>query len=400
VLKLLPYWQLTYDQQLWDTRNNSLGLLAKYRRDFAPMRARVIVGADADYSPGSFVANQLVAPRTGPDSVWSSYTKGAASYDYDVTYRAVSPYVHTEFSPLARLRIDAGLRYDVAGYDYRTNLAPTDSTERFHKRPPSTTVSYAHLSPKLGMTVDVAPGLSAFASYRHGFRAPSQGQLFQQNSAANTVGLEPVKVDSYEAGVRGQVGRRLLYQLSAYDMTIRDDIITFVTAENLRVATNAGKTRHRGIEAAVGAALAPALRLDASYAVSSQRYVAWEPTATSSFSGNLIEQAPRELGSVLLAYSPRVLGGGRLAVEWSKTGRYEMDAQNTRSYGGFELWSLHASYVAGQRAELFARVSNLLNRNYAELASYNAFERNPADRAQYSPGAPRAVYAGIRYTLQ
>src|SRR5690348_17705034 len=93
---------------------------------------------------------------------------------------------------------------------------------------------------------------SLYASYRHGFRAPSQGQLFQQSSATNTVDLAPVKVDSYELGLRGQVGARVSYQLSGYDMTIRDDILTFVTAINTREASNAGRTRHRGIEASTG----------------------------------------------------------------------------------------------------------------------------------------------------
>jgi outer membrane receptor protein involved in Fe transport len=412
VLELLPSWQLTYDQQLWDTRNNSLGLLAKYRRDFAPLRARVIAGADVDYSPGSFVATQISAPRSGADSVWAGFTEGARSYDYDVTYRSLSPYVHAELSPIARLRLDAGLRYDNAGYVYETNLPPTDSAERFHKRPPNTTVSYSHLSPKLGLTLDVVPGLSTFASYRHGFRAPSQGQLFQQNSAANTVDLEPVRVDSYEAGVRGQAGQRFLYQLSAYDMTIRDDIVTFVMPDNRRVATNAGETRHRGVEAGIGAALTPHLRLDASYAVSSQRYVSWEPQAARpatgtqpavpavSYSGKRIEQAPRELGNVLLTYSPRVLGGGRVAAEWSKTGRYAMDPQNVRSYGGYEVVNLHANYIVARKIELFARAVNLFDRNYAELASYTPTERNPAERVQFNPGAPRSMYAGVRYTLQ
>src|SRR5690606_21377070 len=37
VLQLIPSWQLTYDPQIWDTRNYPAGLLAKYRRDFQPL---------------------------------------------------------------------------------------------------------------------------------------------------------------------------------------------------------------------------------------------------------------------------------------------------------------------------------------------------------------------------
>jgi outer membrane cobalamin receptor len=392
---LLPSWQLTYDPQTWDTRNSSAGLLARYRHDFDPLRARIIVGTDAELSPGSFRADQAVVVRTGPARAFTSYTTGAAQYDYDVTYRSVSPYLHGELSPFEALRIDAGLRADFSGYSYQTRLAPLDTGA--HRRPESTTRSYAHLSPKLGATLALSPATSLFASYRHGFRAPSQSQLFQQNSAANTVDLAPVKVDALEAGVRGQAGERVTWQLSAYDMKIRDDIVTFVTATNTRAATNAGSTRHRGVEVGAGAALTSALRLDASWSVSSQRYLEWTPQAASanaaavSYSGNLIEDAPRDLGNLFLSYSAPLLRGGRVALEWSHTGGYATDPANTHAYGGYELLSLHLNANVTPRTELFGRVSNLLDRPYAELVTYDAFQKD-----QLTPGAPRAVYVGFR----
>jgi outer membrane receptor protein involved in Fe transport len=403
VLDLLPSWQLSYDPQVWDTQNSSVGLLAKVRRDFAPVRTRLIAGADVDYSPGSFTAVQAVTTAQGADRIYASYTPGETHYDYDVTYRQLSPYAQLELSPTSRLRLDAGLRYDMSGYAYDNNLSPLATGA--HRRPASTTVSYRHLSPKLGLTFDVGGGASLFASYRHGFRAPSQNQLFQQNSADNTVELEPVKVNSYEAGVRGQLGPRAVFQLSAYDMRITDDILTFITAENQRVASNAGQTRHRGIEGSVGVAVTPQLRLDASYSVASQRYTEWTPQAAQpasggaaakpevTYSGNLIEAAPRDLGNVLLTYRAPALRGGRVALEWSHTGRYAMDPGNTHYYGGYELLNAYLDVdVPRYGVELFARGVNLLGRSYAELASWDAFQQT-----QLTPGAPRAIYAGVKY---
>jgi outer membrane receptor protein involved in Fe transport len=393
---LLPSWQLTFDPQTWETDNNSAGFLARWRRDFAPMHARMILGTDGDWSPGRFVAKQALTVRTGTYRAWSSTTDGATQYDYDVTYHGLSPYAHFEASPVSRLHIDLGLRADFSGYDYATHVAPVDTGA--HRVPPSTSVSYAHVSPKVGASLELSPAANIFASYRSGFRAPSQSQLFQQNSATNTVDLRPVRADSYETGVRGQLGSRFVYQVSAYDMTIRDDIITFVTAQNTREATNAGKTRHRGVEASAGAALTSALRLDASYSTTSQRYVEWTPQAPRtgvagvSYSGNLIEQAPRDLGNVLLTFSPRALRDGRLALEWSHTGRYAADPANVFFYSGYDILSLHFNTFVAHRAELFTKVTNLTNRRYAELVSYDQFQRD-----QYTPGAPRTVYGGLRY---
>ena len=403
VLKLLPSWQLSYDPQVWDTRNNSIGALAKYRRNFEPLRARLIVGTDVDYSPGSFLARQAVTSAQGADRVYSSYTSGETQYDYDVTYHAVSPYAQLELSPARRLRFDVGLRYDHTGYDYTNNLTPLETG--VHRRPASTSVSYDHVSPKLGVTYELSPAANLFASYRHGFRAPSQGQLFQQNSAANTVDLAPVKVDSYEAGVRGQIGPRAVYQLSVYDMTLRDDIITFITAQNTREATNAGRTRHRGIEGSLGLALLSRLRLDGSYSISSQRYVSWAPQAAQpasgttparaaiDYSGNTIEQAPRDLASLSLTWTPRLLGDGRAMVEWRHTGRYYEDAANTpgRTYGGYELLNAQLDAEVRPGLTLFARGVNLLDRHYAELAAFDPFQKE-----QLTPGTPRSLFAGVK----
>ena len=85
VLGILPSWQLSYDPQVWDTRNSSAGALLKMRRDVAPLHAQVIVGTDLDYSPGSFTAVQALVARSaaanGAATAYPSYTRGAAQYD-------------------------------------------------------------------------------------------------------------------------------------------------------------------------------------------------------------------------------------------------------------------------------------------------------------------------------
>jgi len=262
------------------------------------------------------------------------------------------------------------------------------------RRPADTTVNYTRLSPKVGVTVDVRPGLNVYASYREGFRAPSQNQLFQQGSNANTVGLEPVTARSAEVGVRGDVGRRVLYSVALYDMRINNDILNLIDASGKQTTSNAGETSHRGVELSVGAALLRTVRVDASYATTVQRYERWVvPVGTSnvSYAGRTIEAAPHTLSNVLATWTPSVLRGGRLAAEWSHTGRYYEDPENTRMYGGFDLVTLHANYLVRGGTELFARMTNATNASYAELASYNALQKE-----QIYPGSPRMIFAGIK----
>ena len=398
-LALIPSWQLSYDPQDWDTRNSSLGALVKVRHDVESLRGRVIAGVDLDYSPGSFLARQIVTSLD--DGVWTGYTIGDTHYDYDVTYRAASPYLQLEVMPTSQLTLEAGVRWDAVGYDYSSHLAPLATGT--HRRPADTTLTYTHLSPKLGLTWRPMREASLFASFRNGFRAPSQGQLFQQNTAANSVGLEPVTVNAVELGVRGEVAGRAAYQLGVYDMRISDDILTYVTPLNTREATNAGRTSHRGVEASVSLALAYDLRLDASWSISTQRYETWVPQAARDangdqpavdevrYDGRRMEGAPRDLGSILLTWSPELLGDGRVAAELTRTGSYFMDPENTTRYGGHEVVNIHANGRVHRDVELFARITNLFDTRFAETATFNAFQG-----AQYQPGRGRALFAGLR----
>jgi outer membrane receptor protein involved in Fe transport len=393
---LLPSWQLSFDPQTWETRNASIGLQLRFRRDITPWKGRIIVGIDGDLSPGSFLARQAIVTRSGPNHAWTAYADGDTHYDYDVTYTGFSPYLQTSWNPVGALRVDAGVRADMAGYAYESRLDAVATGA--HRVPPDTTVSYSHLSPKIGATYAVSPAMSVYGSFRHGFRVPSFGQLFTQNTAANTIDLEPVTVDSWEAGVRGQLGGRTVYQLAVYTMHVRDDILTYVTEQNTREARNAGSARHRGIEASVGVVLPGSLRLDAAWSTASHRYLDWVPRAPSggtpgvAYSGNLIEQAPRTIGSAMLAWSPGSLGGGRIALEWAHLGRYAQDAGNTEFYEGHHLLNVHANAFVTPQAELFLRVTNLGDVRYAELSSYDAFQRDT-----YTPGAPRSLFGGVRY---
>lgn len=395
VLGLLPNWQLTFNPEVWDTRNDSYGLLARVRRDLTPLRTRIIAGIDVDYSPGSVLIDGIVPRKAGSDSAWTTYTTGARHYDYDVTYRQASPYVHVEASPISRARIDVGLRYDNSGYTYTTRL-PELQTGRF-RVPGDTSLAFSRWSPKIGVTVDVARDLNVYASWRQGFRAPAQGQLFQQGANVNTTGLEPVTATSAEIGVRGTLGRRVIYSLAWYDMRVENDILSILGANGVATSSNAGETRHHGIESALGAAILPTVRVDLAWSTATQRYVDWVIPVQGrnvNYAGRTMEQAPHTLGNALLTWSPRRMHGGRLAAEWSHTGTYYMDPENTHRYGGFQLWTLHANYhIRG--GEVFARVVNAADRKYAELVSYNAFNRE-----QYTPGNPRMVYAGVRWTWQ
>lgn len=409
-MEYLANWSLSYDPTVLKTESDSLGLLAKYRMDFDAFRTRVIIGADIDYTPGSRTEHSIDAIKT--DDIYTSYTRDEKVYDYDVTYQGFSPYVHVETSPSDKLRITAGLRYDNLSYDYSDNMAtaPEAYTVSFngfdrtltYNRPDDTEVDFNHLSPKLGASYSFSDELNGFVSYRHAFRAPSEGQLFRPGSNAESLDLDPVKVNSYEVGVRGAPSAGINYEVSVYYMSKKDDLVTYTDAiTNTRTTVNAGETLHKGIELGASTDISEDLKLAASVSKSEHTYEDWINKGVD-FSGNKIESAPETLANIRLHYSPAALNGGYAELEWQHMGEYQMDAANSVDalnptvYDGHNLFNLRASYYIEKNLQLFARLINATDETYATRAKYSPAGYSPA-KSEFSPGMPRTVYAGVEY---
>lgn len=387
-MEMLPNWSLTFDPAISETGHGSAGVLLRARRDLQPMRLRAIAGLDLDYSPGSRM-EWRVAP-TRENGVFTSYTRGDVIYDYDVVFRSIAPYVQLEASPVERLRLVGGLRYDALGYDYTTALPELQTGS--HRRPASTTVNYTHLSPKLGAVYAVTDGVNVFGSYGHGFRAPSEGQLFRQGRALASLELKPVRADNYELGMNARLHPRVRVELAAYHMRKADDLLSFTHADGATETVNAGETLHRGVEAGLGVALPLDVRVDAAFSRASHTYEEWTLRNGLSYTGNEMEDAPRHTGSLGLTWAPRAQPGVVVAAEAQRVGPYWMDPANTTRYDGHTLVNLRAEVPLLRGFGAFARVTNLLDERYAENAQFTA-----ARGAEYAPGMTRSLFIGVRY---
>ncbi len=399
-MDLLASFALRFDPTLSKTQNRSYGLMTKWRRDFAPMRARLIAGVDLDVSPGGRKENRIdpVTRGSGATQEFVDYTVGPRIFDYDVEFRGISPYVHGEISPTDRLRVTAGLRYDDMRYRFDNDIAASvvQVGSNFYGQAADTTVRFSRATPKLGATYALSGNAHLFASYNQGFRAPSESQLFRASRAGNAadaralaqsaLSLKAIKAEQYELGVRGVAGP-VSYDLVAYHLTKRDDIVSQRDpATDDRITRNAGETRHRGVEIGLGVPLARNLRLDAALSYALHEYVEWV-TDQGDLSGNEQPSAPRFIGNTRLTWTPS--DGLRAQLEWVRLGAYWLDDANTAKYGGHSVFNLRGNYALTPRVSLFGSVNNLTDRRYADSAQLSR------GAAMYSPGLPRTVMAGV-----
>ena len=423
LLSLTPYlrknymdlngtFNLSFDPRIEKTDVWSYGLMAKWRRDFPEtLRVRLILGIDIDYSPGTRTEDNLLVSTTGSGAgrSYNSYRTGTRIYDYEVTYQSLSPYVHTEISPSERLRVTAGLRYDHLDYDMSNDLAAgavaanVNGATRYYYQLSDASADFSHLSPKFGLTYALSSAAYLYASYNHGFRAPSESQLFRagndgtpanaQIKAEEALTLRPIKAKQHELGVRGDAaGWR--YDAVAYVLTKEDDLVSQRDlATNVTVNVNAGKTEHKGIELGLGKSFSRQWRFDTAVSYAKHTYQEWV-TSTANFSGKEIEAAPRWIANTRLTWTPRTTSAVQL--EWVKIGAYWLEAGNSSAFGkynGYDLYNLRVNHELTQGWSLFARVMNLTDERYADSASVSS------NTTVYSPGLPRSYYAGVEYRL-
>lgn len=401
----------TGDPRIEKTNVNSLGFLLKWRRDFAgPMRPRLIAGFDFDYSPGKRTEDALsftgcnVAGTATSSQKFTCYAVGPRIYDYDVTYRSASPYVHVEVSPLEPLRLTAALRYDSMSYKATNNLATGDlvvGTKHFWQNAGSSR-SFSRASPKLGANLSLGAAAHLYASYNQGFRTPSEGNLFRaghdttlaraQTKANDALLLKPIEAEQYELGLRGEVGG-WSYDLTAYSLKKDNDILSQRDAANqTTVSTNNGSTRHQGVELGLGKAFGSHWRLDVAYSHAKHFYETWitNQFTGANLNGKEIESAPRQLGNARLTWTPAP--GTTAQIEWVRMGSYWLDAANTGQYAGHALWNLRASHQLSKGVALAWRIMNLTDKRYADSAG------GTGAAPTLSPGLPQTLYASVEAT--
>lgn len=408
---MAPSWMVTYDPNVRESEFQSYGLLSKYRFNSSD-RVQWIFGLDLDYTPSEYREEAVNYSLDG--DVYTGFTSLKNNqtifdnYNFDAEQTSISPYAHLEIDLSERLLVSFGVRYDHFTIDYQDNLSDSVPERVFvpqlgrpvtHNRADDQKVTFSEWSPKFGLVYQFNDEHVAYFNARHAFSIPSVGTLFRSGSTQNTEELEPISADSIELGMKGELASWLNYEVAVYQMNIEDDIISVVNGFE-RNLFNAGETQHRGIELSLSGALTDEWLYAVAFSKTDQQYDSFSytccfPSQNIDVSGNDIGKAPDTVANVTLAYAPKAIDGVRVELEWSHLSEYYTDETNTSEYEGHDLLNLRASYRVNPELEFYGRVQNLTDELYS---TYTSNQVGDSDLS-YRPGAPRSVYAGVRYTF-
>ena len=373
----------------------SLGLDGKHQQELSFLSSRLISGVYYDVSPNSYISNNLDITRNAGTLVYTGYTPnttyatGTRNYKTDITNTAV--FAQWELTPMEKVRMVLGGRYDKINYNFMNNLIPSADFGA-----PNESRDFSHFSPKIGGTYSVDDNTNVFANASQGFTPPEVSQLYSRSAIPD---LKPSVYDSYETGIRmAFLERALKLNATLFRLNGRDTIVSYTTTTGSQ-NRNAGSTRSTGVEVNISY---EADRFDGRLGASlaKHEYVDYRISGTLDYSGKEMPEAPNTL-TAELGYKPYT--GARIAVEVVQQSAYWMDNANTVSYSGHTLLNLRGNYKMSKSWEAWLQGRNLTNQLYAESATSRyagpagPLAYNPVTMNQYTTGAPMSVMLGLTY---
>lgn len=379
-----------------DNAFKSIGFVSQNSTKLKFLNSKLITGLSYDYSPNTYWASYVSITRdtkTGfypsavehPDSVLANYKANIAN---------LGAYFQYEFSPVQRLKIVLGGRYDNIRYNFDNYLPSTAFTGA-----PDSKNSFDSFTPKVGLTYNFNPDLGAYANYSRGFCPPSVNQLY---SGVKVPSLQPSKFDNYEIGGWATVLKKWLYvDFSFYQMNGFNEVVSYRLVDNSTESRNSGKTLHRGIEYSLN--FTPNNQLSFRFGGSNvvHQYVNYEVSSTLNYNGKEMPQAPHFIANAEITYRPSFLKGFRVATEWQRISSYFLDNGNTQRYNDRTLFGLKGVSTMNFRAgynlkgiEIFGNLMNVSNELYANNATLGAFGKS------FTPASPRTLTIGLTYQFR
>jgi iron complex outermembrane recepter protein len=395
------------------TRGNMGGLTAQFTRT-TPLWGRAnhfIVGAGVDIAANSFDFAAEFANLT-PDrgTIGSGVLDEDAFVDLRSRTRTGSLFVTDTWSITPGLGWTASARFNWTSVELRDQIGTALSGD--HR--------FSRVNPAAGLTYQLTPAVNLYASYTQSSRVPTPVELTcadpedpcrLPNAFVSDPPLEQIVASTWETGARGDRGHAS-WAVSAFRTTATNDII-FVSSGTLRGEghfENVERTRRAGVEASVQYDIADRLLMFGAYTVqratfgsdlriASQFHPEAHGLEIEVAVGNQLPGVPAQVAKFGVAGTvQRVTAGVTVRVQSGQYLRGD-EANLLPRVPGFAVTDARAQLRVTPRVAFTVRIQNAFNAKYhtfgvlgdAELLG-ESFDDEPRF---YSPGSPRAAWAGI-----
>jgi iron complex outermembrane receptor protein len=247
------------------------------------------------------------------------------------------------------------------------------------------------MTPMVGITLRPRPGTAMYANVASSFETPTTTELANQPNGQGGINrdLQPQRGRTLEAGMKGLLAGRVLYDVAVFRIRTSDELIPFEIPNSggRRYFRNAGETSRTGAEVGLTAALG-AVDVGASVARLTYRYEEFR-VGTTVLDGKRVPGVSPTTAS-LFATGRRPWGFATL--EMQQASRAAADDANITWAPGWVVWNTRLGLTgASMRGiEPVVGVENLFDRTYVANVVTNATRGR-----FFEPGSGRRVYVGL-----
>lgn len=378
-----------------------------YRHEFDLAKSVLYVGMELiDVESDSTMHNNIYTAAQAQTGMWGVGTMTTTGQGSVTKEKNETPFLHYEFSPLNKLRLHLGKRFDKITYATDDRTTANKDTEKTYKRDVW----------KTGLTYELAKNHLLWGSLAETFNAPSSSTLLDSSAkgtAGNTIGdtsLKPEEALTKEIGFRGlfeNLGLR--YDVALYHsynegfIVGRDCTAAEAAAMNLDAACsineNAGALTAKGLESMFAWAVADWLDIGATY-TNARAYYNDYKTKTADYSGNSYQAMPKQRLNLRFGFKPAP--GWLVELEADHISSYYYNTANTGTYKRPDLYSLRASY-RGKDWSFWLHAINLTNEKYvtrvgeSTLAGVSGVLAASAGQGNAGTYTPLTLRAGVSY---
>jgi iron complex outermembrane receptor protein len=285
---------------------------------------------------------------------------------------ALGPFVSAQYAPSDRLTLSAGLRQDWLTFDVTDNFT-RDGVNNSASR------TMQALSEHLGASWVFNDRLTGYANISTAFETPTTTELSARPGGVGGFNpdLNPQRVSTMEAGIRGQAGSRIDYAVTAYRSTFTNAIVQYLESTGRAFFRNAGETKNEGLELGATARLASSLDASLAWTESRYRFVHYlaprTATITDTLDGKRLAGVPDRFYRVGLRWH-RAAWSVDADRTWS--GDLYADDRNLIKVPGWQdgVVNVRASWegtIGGTRFAPFAGVNNALDVRYIGAVTVN-----------------------------
>lgn len=307
-----------------------------------------------------------------PDKNFSIISTNLAKNSGFAVYGNGVLYLTNKISLTGGLRIDRENRKLTVSSGYEKQPNPVFIT----KKDTSGSISYAAISPKIGIQYNRSENSIYYITYNRGFRTGGLTSISSDPSQIPLVGYTPEYSNSFEAGIKGEeLNKKLRYAVAAFYNLVTDiQVPTLILPDAFTVTRNAGKMNSKGLEYELEVIPINGLTLQYNGGITDSEFLTFKTGQNGSIvnlSGKkqIFTPASTNLFTAQLQHKIGGKGNSSLLIrgEYKITGKQYFDISNTIEQKKYTLLNIKAG-IQTSKLDLFVWIRNAGNTKFIDYA--------------------------------